>query len=112
MKKISFNYRSKRIVIEVNNLGFFGKIFGLMFKKRATAKALLFDFRKPVDMRIHSLFVFFPFVAVWLDKKGKVLEIKKVMPFTISVGAKKTFYKLVEIPFNRKYDGKIKLLYP
>ena len=112
MKSISFKHKGKKINLDVEVCGFFGKIFGLMFKKRATAKALLFDFRKPVDMRIHSLFVFFPFVAVWLDKKGKVLEIKKVMPFTISVGAKKTFYKLVEIPFNRKYDGKIKLLYP
>lgn len=86
------------------------KITGLMFKERETAKALLFDFKEPTRIRIHSFFVFFPFVAVWLDKKNKVIEIKKITPFTISTRPKKEFNKLIEIPFNKKYDGKTRLL--
>ena len=111
-KSIYFKHKGKKITLDVETLGFFGKVFGLMFMPRENANALLFDFKKPTRVRIHSFFVFFPFVAVWLDKKGKVLEIKKIIPFTFSVSPLKNFYKLIEIPLNKKYDGKIKLIYP
>ena len=112
MKKTSFKYKRKKISLEVKELGFFGKVFGLMFKSRENAGALLFDFEKPTRIAIHSFFVFFPFIAVWLDKKGKVIEIKKIASFIPSIHCKKNFHKLIEIPFNEKYDGKIKLFYP
>ena len=112
MKSISFKHKGKKINLDVEVCGFFGKIFGLMFMPRENANALLFDFKKPTRVRIHSFFVFFPFVAVWLDDKNKIVQIKKVMPFISSIRCKKNFYKLIEIPFNTKYDGKIKLLYP
>jgi len=112
MKHVSFKYKGKKISTDVEVCGFFGKIFGLMFKSREGANALLFDFKKPTRISIHSFFVFFPFIAVWLDKKGKVLEIKKITPFASPVSPKKNFHKLIEIPSNTRYNGKIKLLYP
>lgn len=81
-----------------------------MFKRRQNAGALLFEFKKPVNLGIHSFFVFFPFVAVWLDEEDKVIEIKVVKSFTMSVEAKRPYRKLLEIPMNEKYKKKTKLL--
>jgi len=111
LKKVSFIYKGKKFDIGARSCNSFRKFLGLMFTRRKKAEALLFDFKKPVDLRIHSFFVFFPFVAVWLDEKNKVIEAKKVRPFALSVGAKKPFAKLVEIPINRKYSKNIKSLF-
>lgn len=78
---------------------------GLMFSRREKARILLFEFQKPTKLRIHSLFVFFPFIAIWLDKENKVVDIKKVNPFTFAVSSKKPFFRLVEIPINKRYEG-------
>ncbi len=106
-RKISFDYKNKKISLDVRVCSFFGRFSGLMFKKRQSAQALLFEFRNPEKIKIHSFFVFFPFIAVWLDKKERVLSIKKVRPFRISVSVPegKSFSKLIEIPFNSKYSG-------
>lgn len=77
-----------------------------MFSQREEADALLFDFNKPTRMAIHSLFVFFSFVSVWLDDKNNVIELRKVKPFTFFVRPQKNFHKLVEIPINNKYKEK------
>jgi len=73
------------------------KIFGLMFRTRKT-RPLLFEFNKDTRMAIHSFFVFFPFKAVWLDEKGKIIEQKIVKPFNFSARPKKPFRNLLEIP--------------
>jgi uncharacterized membrane protein (UPF0127 family) len=89
----------------------FQKIIGLMFKTRNT-DALLFEFSKPTKMAIHSFFVFFPFYAVWFDENNKIIEIKKVKPFTLNVKPKKPYKKLIEIPINNKHEkiiGKLRL---
>ncbi|MEK6847670.1 MAG: DUF192 domain-containing protein [Nanoarchaeota archaeon] len=106
-KTISLNYRGKRFNIKAESCNSIGKFSGLMFTRRENAEALLFEFKKSVNLRIHSFFVFFPFLAVWLDKKGKVIEIKKVRPFTVAVSAKKPFTKLLEIPINNAYRNKL-----
>lgn len=96
--------RSKEILITpIKNLSVFGKIRGLMFSSRKNAEALLFNFRKPSRIPIHSFFVFFPFVAVWLDDKNKIIETRVVYPFTLSVLPKNPYSKIIEIPVNRKY---------
>jgi len=74
-----------------------GIYLGLMFKTRKT-QPLLFEFPKDTRIAIHSFFVFFPFKAIWMDEKGKILEQKLVKPFTFSVRPKKPFRKLLEIP--------------
>ena len=77
------------------------KYIGLMFRTRKT-KPLLFEFSKDTRTAIHSLFVFFPFHAIWLDENNKIIGQKVVKPFTFSVRPKKPFRKLIEIPISRK----------
>ena len=91
----------KEIEIPVKKVG--KGSFGLMFKFNSErADNLLFEFKKGTGLAITSLFVFFPFLAVWLDEKNRVLEVRKVGPFRSSISARKKFRKLVEIPLNRK----------
>jgi uncharacterized membrane protein (UPF0127 family) len=110
MEKVSFIYNKKRFEIEVKLCNSFEKVSGLMFRNKKRAQALLFKFNRPTRLRIHSLFVFFPFIAVWLDDREEVVDLKMIKPFRSSVSQKKYFTKLVEIPFNERYRDIIKLL--
>jgi len=110
LKKVSFNFRGERISINTKKCMGLNRFFGLMFKRKEEADALLFEFKKPVNFMIHSFFVFFPFIVVWLDEEGDVIEIKGIKPFTMSVRTKRPYKKLLEIPLNGKYKKKIKLL--
>lgn len=102
---------SNKVEIEnVKKLSEVGKGFGLMFRRREKAKALLFEFKKPTKLKIHSCFVFFSFLAIWLDDKNKIIGKKIVKPFEMSISPEKPFSKLLEIPFNDKYEKVIQLL--
>lgn len=110
LKEISFNYKGRKIKIKAKTCNFLRKFFGLMFKSKEKSEALLFEFRKPVKIKIHSLFVFFPFIAIWLDDKNKIVDFKVVKPFSFTISSKKPCNKLIEIPVNKKYRDLIKLL--
>ena len=101
-KKISLNFGNKKIILETEVMNGLGEVIGLMFSKREKAKNLLFEFPKPVKLSIHSVFVFFPFIAIWLDADGKIIEIIKVKPFSLRVCPEKKFSSFVEIPINKK----------
>ncbi len=104
--------KSKRVKIDnIKKLSELGKATGLMFHYRENCPAMLFEFSKPTRMRIHSFFVFFKFGAVWLDDKNRIIYKKIVKPFNISISPKRPFYKLLEIPLNRKYDKKVKSIF-
>ncbi|MGY4884819.1 MAG: hypothetical protein ACP5NZ_04550 [Nanobdellota archaeon] len=104
--------KSKRLKVDnVKKLSEFGKVIGLMFHSREKCPSMLFEFSSPTKMKIHSIFVFFPFAAIWTDDKNRIIDKKIVKPFRISIGPKKPFYKLVEIPLNRKYVKKVKTLF-
>ena len=115
MKKrinIIIKNKPKKIKIkDVKKLSEFGKAIGLMFHSRENCPAMLFEFSKPTRMRIHSFFVFFEFAALWLDDKNEIIEKKIVKPFLPSISPKKPFYKLLEIPLNKKYEKEIKILF-
>ena len=96
---------------KVKKLNLIGKTIGLMFSRRQKSKIMLFEFRKPTKMRIHSYFVFFPFLAIWLDNKNTIIRIKKIKPFETSNGIKESYFKLIEIPLNNKNKKLIKSLY-
>ncbi len=100
-----YNNLGKRIEIpSIIKVSEFGKARGLTFRRREKARALLFDFNKPVKMKIHSLFVFFDFIAIWLDKDDKIIEIKKVIPWRLSVSPSgKSYTRLIEVPINNFY---------
>lgn len=106
-KTISFNYKKKRIRVKVKICNVFQEAFGLMFAKKEKARALLFNF-KDSRQPIWSIFVFFSFIAIWLDKSNKVIEVRRVEPFTWHVRPKKPFDKLIEIPINKRYKRSVK----
>ena len=97
-------YKNKKIDVRVKRVSSFGKFIGLMFKSKNTEN-LLFDLENDVKMAIHSYFVFFPFLAVWVNDKNEVQEWKVVEPFISIIKPKKSFRKLVEIPFNSANIG-------
>ncbi len=73
----------------------FSKARGLMFRK---PQVLMFDFSRETCEPIHSLFVFYPFLAIWLNSKGEVVDAKIVKPFTFFIRPREKFTKLIEIP--------------
>jgi len=77
------------------------KLTGLMFSMREKALPMIFETKNPLS--IHSFFVFYEFLAVWLDEKNNVLDYKIVKPFSIREIAEKDFSKILEIPLNRRY---------
>lgn len=94
-------YNGKKIEVSVKKVSFIRKFSGLMFKTKDTSN-LLFEFNKKSDIGIHSFFVFFKFLVLWLDNENNVLEYKIIKPFTLSALPKNQFNRLIEIPFNKK----------
>ncbi|MEK6883800.1 MAG: hypothetical protein AABY22_29495 [Nanoarchaeota archaeon] len=110
-KNLTLYLNGKTIKIQnIKKCNEFEKIFGLMFKLKDKTNPLLFEFSKPTTMAIHSLFVFSSFLALWLDDKNQIQEIRKVDPFKLSIKPKKPFSKLVEIPLNSKYSSLVREL--
>ena len=110
-RKVILNYGGKKITLELKEMrGPFKEAFGLMFCRREKAKALLFPFKNSINFTIHSFFVFFEFIAIWVDEKGKIIEIRKIIPWKFNIRPKKKFIKLIEIPINDRYKNIIKLL--
>ena len=98
---IIFYYKNKKIKLDAKRCKTLQKISGLMFTPKEKARALLFELKKPIA--IHSCFVFFPFIAIWLNN-NKIVEIRKIKPFTLHIKPKKKFNKIIEIPINNKYS--------
>jgi len=57
------------------------QIRGLMFRPRPVC--ILFDFHEEAIHPIHSLFVFFPFCAIYISTEKKVLEKARIGPFRL-----------------------------
>ena len=87
----------KSILIEARKLSESEMFSGLMFKSRKSGNLL---FEKGGRWAIHSWFVFFPFLALWLDEKNKIIEHKIVKPFSFYIKPARKFAKLIEIPLN------------
>lgn len=107
--KLKISKNGKKIDINVKKCSYIGKLFGLMFKSRNSSN-LLFEFSREVKYSIHSYFVFFDFLAVWLDENNKILEWELVRPFTTVIRPKKSFKKLVELPLNKDNNEIIRFL--
>ena len=65
------------------------------FPKNAKILAL----GKEQSVSLHMLFVFFPLLAIFLNSKMRVVDIKKLKPFTFYTSPKKAKY-VVEIPLS------------
>lgn len=107
--KAKIKLKNKEIVIEdIKRCGSgWDKFKGLMFRNKEKANALLFDFDKDTRQGIHSYFVGFSFLAIWLDENNKIAEYKVVEPYTALIKPEKNFRKLIEVPINEKYNGVI-----
>ncbi len=86
---------------KAQKLSYLGKFRGLMFRSRNTQN-LFFEFTTPKQRAIHSYFVFFPFLALWLDESNHVIDYHIVKPFTALVKPKKPAKSLLELPLNKK----------
>ena len=97
--KFDFFKGKKKLSVNVLKMNFLTQYLGLMFSSSKTS-IRLFSYSKDCGIMIHSWFVFYPFLIVWLDKSKKVIGFKKVLPFTSCVIPKKKFRHFIEIPFN------------
>jgi uncharacterized membrane protein (UPF0127 family) len=109
-KKITIFLNKNKIRINVEKCNYLEMIKGLMFSKKENSKILLFEFKKEKRIIIHSFFVFYKFVAIWLDENNNILEIKKVSPFSLSIIPKYNSFKLIEIPLIKNHFKIIKKL--
>lgn len=100
-KRVTIRGKKGSRDIRAYQVGFFRKGIGLMFRTSDT-DILLFSFKKATRASITSCFVFFPFLALWLDDKNKVIESRIVKPFRLRIAPKEKFCRLVEIPVNSK----------
>ena len=107
--KINIYYKNRKLDVNVCRTGFFRRGIGLMFRTRETGN-LLFDFPSEGRAAITSWFVFFPFLAVWLDANNRVVETRVVRPFKLSVVPEKPFKTLVEMPINAKNKPLVRFL--
>ncbi len=102
-EKILLDFGSgKKVKVEAFDCRGLMQGIGLMFSRREKAKNLIFKLPKEGRLAIHSFFVFYNFVAIWLDSDGKVLEWKVVQPFSPYICPKKSFSSFVEIPINKE----------
>ncbi len=93
-------YKKRKLKIKnLKKLSFVGKVTGLMFRPVNTQN-LLFEFNSLTQTPIHSFFVFFNFLALWVDEKNRVVDFKIVKPFLPSIKPDKKFKKLIELPLN------------
>ena len=102
-EKLRLKYSGKSLNLKIKRTNLFSKFFGLMFRSSETEN-LLFDFAKDCKIRIHSFFVFFSFIAIWLDEGGEVIALRRVRPFDFNLSSKKSFSKVIEIPINKRYS--------
>ena len=100
-EKLRLKYSGKSFELKIKRTNLFSKFFGLMFRSSETEN-LLFDFARDCKIRIHSFFVFFPFLIIWLNEENEVVGHKIVKPFRFSVSSTKKFRKFVEVPISRK----------
>ena len=103
-KSILLKRGGKEFKIELKECSsLFSKAKGLMFLRREKAKALLFNFKGNTMASIHSFFVFFPFIAIWLDEAGSIVEQRVIQPFSPYIRPERQFNRLLEIPLNNNY---------
>jgi uncharacterized membrane protein (UPF0127 family) len=111
VKNVTFFHKGKRFSVDVKKCNLFEKGIGLMFSRREKAKILIFEFNKKRKIIIHSFFVFFPFVALWINEKNEVVDSKIVKPFVSYVSPSVKTNYLIEIPINKKNEKIVKNLF-
>ncbi len=100
--KARIKFKSKYLVLnECFEAKGFNIFRGLTFYRREKAPIMVFSFKSS----LHSFFVFFPFIVLWLDEKDNVVGWRIVKPFSFNIHLKKNYSKIIEIPISRRYHS-------
>jgi uncharacterized membrane protein (UPF0127 family) len=60
----------------------FSQVMGLMFRKSITYDySMIFILKKPSQVSIHMLFVFFPIDVIFLNKEKKIMGFSRLRPW-------------------------------
>ncbi|MBI2448725.1 hypothetical protein HYV49_00330 [Candidatus Pacearchaeota archaeon] len=94
--KITLN--DKIIEFPLKRCSSWDKFKGLMFSRNHSP--LLIEIK---DKPIHSMFVFYPFLALWLNDENTIVDYKMINPFTSSVIPQSSFSKIIEIPYKGEF---------
>ncbi len=82
---VSNETRGERLPLRVRRCwSFLCRLRGLTFRRRLAAdEALLLvgERQDRLDTAIHMFFVFFPIAVVWLDREGRVVDVRLARPF-------------------------------
>lgn len=105
---MKIKHQGKTIEIAVKNTTFLRRYSGLMFRTNQTQN-LYFEFLSSELAAIHSYFVFFPFLALWLGENNEVVDFQMVEPFTFLSKPRKPSRKLIEIPLNKQNEKIFKI---
>jgi uncharacterized membrane protein (UPF0127 family) len=109
-KRIIIKIGKKEISFIAEECNMLEKTIGLMFSRREKAEILLFSFKQKQKIAIHSFFVFYPFLAVWLDERNRISKVKIIKPFIPYASSDRKCFRLAEIPISRKNRRIIKAL--
>ncbi len=101
--------RRKHLQIEVKRVGFFTQFIGLMFSRRKTP-IRFFSYSSDRKVPIHSWFVFYDFLIVWMDSENKIVSWKVVKPFTSLVLPTIDCRAFIEIPIDGKYRKELEFV--
>lgn len=107
LKKIILKHKNKKFPIIIKECNILEKFLGLMvFRRKAL---LLFNFKKPRKLKIHSFFCN-PFLAIYTNDKNNIQEIIQVNSWKPLLLPVNKFNKLIEIPRIQKYSNLTKKL--
>jgi uncharacterized protein len=74
------------------------KARGLMFTRRHNL-AVIFPFASENRVCLHMLFVFYPIDVIFLDCRGKIVDLKEhFKPFSLNYTSKKPAKTVIELP--------------
>ena len=98
-KKISKTHRTADTLLS--------RIKGLMFSKPSES-ALILNFRKESKISLHMFFVFYAIDVLFVNKKGKIVDIKQnFRPFTLYTSREKASLA-IELPAGSAKSSKTK----
>jgi len=104
LSSISLQFKNKKLIVRAKRVGFLGRFRGLMFKSRYSDN-LLFEFENGYKSDLHSFFVFFSFLVLWVDGKDRVVDCMFCRPFMTRISTEKGYNRIVELPLNNRNKG-------
>lgn len=100
---LKINNKKVAVTTEVCE-GLFSKLIGLMFSRKIKDRAVIFIFKKEQIVPLHMFFVFYPIDVLFVDKKRKIVEVKRnLKPFRFYT-PKRTAKYVIELPTGYNFE--------